>query len=233
MIKELGLDEHLIWRINGLDVHYDRSVDGGGSTFGREFIPYIKERYPDRVFDHALEWCAGPGFIGFGLLQTGLCNHIHLLEKHAPAVEMLNRSKSTAQDPEKVHIYHTNTPKNIPVGEKFDLVVGNPPWFKNKTLMKTMVNPLHFNEDNVRICVDQDWTAHAEFFKHIKNYLSTDGVILLSQCETGSPLREEEFRDMIEQAGLKIISVNNSNNHYNKNAPLQMYYIEITHAFNE
>jgi hypothetical protein len=46
-----------------IEVFYKIELDGGGTTFGQDYLPVIKDCYPDRVFNRAYEWCSGPGFI--------------------------------------------------------------------------------------------------------------------------------------------------------------------------
>jgi len=43
------------------------NLDGGGSTFGQDFIPVLRARGMPKV-QRTFEWCSGPGFIGFSLL---------------------------------------------------------------------------------------------------------------------------------------------------------------------
>jgi len=57
----------------GLRVHFKTHLDGGGSTFGQNFLPFPDQRGMPRQ-DRAFEWCSGPGFIGFSLLAFGFCD---------------------------------------------------------------------------------------------------------------------------------------------------------------
>jgi hypothetical protein len=70
------------WRsgtYGGIRVHYKRHLDGGGSGFGQDFIPFLRGRgIPKQA--RAFEWCAGPGFIGFSLLGHGLCETLCLAD---------------------------------------------------------------------------------------------------------------------------------------------------------
>ena len=58
-------------RYGDVRVHYKKHLDGGGSWFGQEYIPFLQARgmpKQQRVF----EWCSGPAFIGFSLAAHGL-----------------------------------------------------------------------------------------------------------------------------------------------------------------
>ena len=75
-----------IERYGRLDVYYTHELDGGGRTFGQQFIPFLRDRIgPVRT---AFEWCAGPGFIGFSMLSEGLCEHLALADVNPAAVEI-------------------------------------------------------------------------------------------------------------------------------------------------
>jgi hypothetical protein len=72
-------------------VHYKRHLDGGGSTFGQDYIPFLHDHdmpKQGRVF----EWCAGPGFIGFSLLGFGLCDTLCLADINSDAVRACQRT---------------------------------------------------------------------------------------------------------------------------------------------
>jgi hypothetical protein len=51
-------------RLAGIDISYRSELDGGGTEFGQEFIPFLKSRGMPKQ-RRAFEWCSGPGFIGF------------------------------------------------------------------------------------------------------------------------------------------------------------------------
>src|SRR6266705_172000 len=71
-------------RYGSIDVYYLSRLDGGGLTFGQEFVSVVRERFGrvDRVF----EFCSGPGFIGFSLLAHGLCRSLCLSDINPEAV---------------------------------------------------------------------------------------------------------------------------------------------------
>jgi hypothetical protein len=221
------------WKPNGvigLNVFYRSEYDGGGTTFGQEYIDLIKKRYPERKFERCYEWCSGPGFIGFALLDHGLCQHITLSDIYDPS---LLCADETAHYPynycdSMVKTYLLKDLALLPDHEQFDLVVANPPhadgfdvedqWFAN----------------NNRLTSDINWEAHKNFFANIKDHLAPDGIILLQENHAGSTV--ETFRPWIEQAGLEITDTFNSPNWYKKNEDpdhwpkIEIYYIEIQHA---
>jgi methylase of polypeptide subunit release factors len=211
-----------IWRINGLDVFYTNETNGGGDFFAIEYINAVRDWYPN--VDHALEWCSGPGFIGYGLLASKLCKTISFNEMYMPAVEMLERTKQHSKFIDKINIFHGSTLSCIPSNIKFDLVVGNPPHWKD---IQSAGRSLNIEPENYKhipdILVDSDWNSHKQFFKSIKGLLSDNGKILLQENSFGSD--PNDFKDMIEEADLKIFFTAKSNLYANKG----IYYMEVGH----
>ena len=80
-----------IWRIDNFDVFYTNKTNGGGDYFAIEYIDITKEWYTS--VDHVLEWCSGPGFIGFGMLASGLAKNVTLSDMYLPAIELAQHTK--------------------------------------------------------------------------------------------------------------------------------------------
>lgn len=199
-----------------IKVQYDSWMDGGGTWFGQEYVDVIKQRYPNRVFERCYEWCSGPAYIGFGILDHGICKSLCVSDIYADAIDKV---KETIQlnKLDNVAAYSTGTVAGLPKHEKFDLVVANPPHFLS----------CPGNDNYQRIAVDQDWAAHQEFFKNIGKHLLPDGIILLQENQAGSINRERDFEQFIAAAGLEITAVIDSPSHYNPAQHTQIYYIEI------
>lgn len=175
-------------KLAGIDIHYRVELDGGGAEFGQDFIPFLKSRQMPkqrRIF----EWCAGPGFIGFSLLGNGLGETLCLADINSAAVACCRQTVISNNLADRVSVYRSDNLRDIPVSEKWDLVVSNPPHFIDQY------------EGDIR-AHDPDWRIHQEFFATAGNYLSGDGVIVLQENNRGSTV--ETFRSMIEQSGLEI-----------------------------
>lgn len=206
------------FKINTLTINYNKDYDGGGTRFGQEYIEIIKERYSDKQFDRCYEWCSGPGFIGLSILDNNLCNSLCLSEMYAPALACATNTVKNTPFESKVSTYLTSTLAGLNDFEKFDLVVGNPPHYVEYTS----------NDSNqTRICRDDNWDTHLDFFKHIKSHLTDDGIILLQENQKGSTVKT--FESMIDQAGLVITDTFNSRNWFNLDTGPRIYYIEIKH----
>lgn len=202
---------------NQYQVFYNSWMDGGGTWFGQEYIEVIKQRYPGQQFRRCYEWCSGPGFIGFGLLDHGICQSLCLSDIYDSAITEAVAETVKINQLSNTSAYVTGSVAGLPAHEKFDLVVSNPPHFLQCP-----------GDDNYqRIAVDQNWSAHQDFFANIGQHLLPGAVILLQENQAGSLNRERDFEPFISAAGLEITAVFNSPKHYTPNHYTQIYYIEI------
>ena len=88
-------------------VHYKRHLDGGGSSFGQDYIPFLHDRGMPRQ-SRVLEWCAGPGFIGFSLLGFGMCETLCLADVNPQAVAACRRTIDDNGLANRVALYHSD-----------------------------------------------------------------------------------------------------------------------------
>jgi methylase of polypeptide subunit release factors len=204
---------------NGIQVHYDSWMDGGGTWFGQEYVDIIRNRYLNRQFQRCYEWCSGPGYIGFSILGAKLAHRLTLSDRYESAIT--NAVATTVQRNQLqdcVSAYVGSSLAVLPDHEQFDLVVANPPHYLECP-----------GDDNYqRIAVDIDWQAHQDFFAHIGQHLTDDGIILLQENQAGSLNGAEDFRPFIEHNNLKITDCFRSTQYYDANGPTQIYYIEIS-----
>lgn len=211
-----------IWRIDGLDVYYTNETNGGGDFFAIEYMDVVREWYPN--IDHAFEWCSGPGFIGYSLLASGLCRNISFNEMYTPALEMLEKTKAHSNYSKNIFIHAGSTLDDVPRSEQYDLVVGNPPhWKDDETASKSLRFDVSKYKHVQDILVDYDWKAHRSFYKNIKELLSDNGKILLQENSFGSS--PDDFKTMIDDAGLKIFFTAQSKMYSDKG----IYYMEVGH----
>jgi methylase of polypeptide subunit release factors len=206
-----------------LVVYYTQEMDGGGMDFGQEYVTVIQQRWPGRVFARCYEWCSGPGFIGYALLDYGVCQTVCFSDLYDPAVEM---ARWTSRLPinnceSQVTAYLFRDLALMPDHEQFDLVVANPP--HNPAGDRETLTRQH----NTRIEQDPEWAGHQNFFCNIKQHLTADGVILLQLNAVGSD--PETFRPWIESAGLRIVDTFASPSYNLDNEFTKIYYLEITH----
>jgi methylase of polypeptide subunit release factors len=208
-----------IWRIDNFDVFYTNKTNGGGDYFALEYIDITKEWYTS--VDHVLEWCSGPGFIGFGMLASGLAKNVTLSDMYLPAIELAQHTKENNPTfADNINVVQGKSLENVE--GTFDLIVANPPHWPSS---EAAANTLGFDSTQFEhiedILVDPNWHSHKEFFIKAKSLLATNGRILLQENYTGST--PENFRLMVQQAGLKISTYTKSEM-YN-----DIYYLEVIH----
>lgn len=223
-----------LWRVNDLDIFYTNETNGGGNGLGVDYFNVVNELYPDRIFEHALEWCSGPGFIGYAMLATGICRKLSLNDLYQPALDMAEITKvKNTKYTGAVSIYQGSSISVIPETEKFDLVLANPPHFPSRQAACNGLNlSIDFRTPHVEeLLVDTNWNAHTDFYNNIKKRLTDDGVILIQENQVGSINRSKDFKHIIENAGLKIIKEFSSLEHYfpQPGSGMQIYYIEVKH----
>jgi methylase of polypeptide subunit release factors len=173
----------------GIRVHYQKHLDGGGSTFGQEYIAYFERRGMPRQ-QRVYEWCSGPAFIAFSMLGHGLAETLCLADINPDAVAVCRKTIADNKLGSRVAVYESDNLKDIPPSEQWDLVVSNPPHFVDEFPGDLRAH-------------DPDWRIHRGFYADVAKYLKPDGVICLQENNRGSTA--ETFRAMIEANGLKII----------------------------
>lgn len=198
---------------NKYTVFWEHHLNGGGMSFGSEYPSVIKNLYPNRIFNTCFEWCSGPAFIGYNILDHEICKNLVLVDLFQPALDLALKTSEYNNLSDKVKVFNGNTVDVIPSNIKVDLVVANPPHYDRPYI-----------NDNSRIADDPNWEIHREFYNKISKYLSDDGVILIQENEDGS--KPEMFYEMIASANLKVIDIVKSPNYY-KTAPELIYYIHV------
>jgi methylase of polypeptide subunit release factors len=196
----------------GIRVSSKSHLDGGGSTFGQDFIPVLRARGMPKQ-PRAFEWCAGPGFIGFSLLAHGLCETLCLADVNPEAVAACRRTISENKLESRVAVYQSENLAHIPASERWDLVVSNPPHFDDRA------------EGQLRYH-DPEWSVHREFFEAVGRYLKPGGVIVLQENNTGST--PATFASMIEKAGLAVVFVQDA--FAERTSQSHMFYLGIMRA---
>jgi methylase of polypeptide subunit release factors len=180
-------------RYGDICVCYETDLDGGGTTFGQDYVVAVRERF-GRV-GHAFEFCAGPGFIGFSLLAHGLCDRLTLADVSPAAVRACEETIRRNHLEDRVRVYRSDCLDDIPADERWDLVVGNPPHFDG-------------SEDDYRSAIrliDPNWTIHRKLYRDVAAHLRPGGRVMLQ--ENGHASRPEDFAEMIAGSGLEIVRV--------------------------
>ncbi len=214
--------------MHGLDT-LQKKVGTGDSSLNRflsKIDRILTNRFQDaaapynKTYRKAFEWCSGPGFIGFALLEKGICEQLCLADINPVAIESARATVAENGLEDRVTCYVSDNLESIPAEEKFDLVVSNPPNYFN-------INPEHplyaKFKDDLRPN-DREWRIHWEFYRSIKKHLNPGAVMLISEVEPfnkevlipkSQPIpydvREnlplDDFKEMIATGGLTYVGV--------------------------
>lgn len=181
----------------GYKAIYHQSLEGGGIDQRRDFL-YVISKGGKPIYDNALEWCAGPGVIGYELLGYNKTRHISFMDLHKPALDSCLETAKRNNVTDRVNVYLADKVSNLTNEKKFDLVVSNPPhsfsyddWAKSQ-LTHDRPTPEDFPDwDNqIRIDVDRDMHIHKEFFDNIRDKLTDDADIFISEVGLKNPVVE-------------------------------------------
>ena len=182
-------------RFGDIEVFYEPDLDGGGSFFGDDYVPFLRERLGP--VESVYEWCAGPGFIGFAILAAGLCERLCLSDVNPRAIRCVEKTIRENGLGGIVDVFESDCFDQIPSSEKWDLVVGNPPHSGKPVELQNWGHPL--------IYMDEDWALHRRFFGSVRERLKPGGQVILQENYYCS--NPATFEQMIEASGLKIRSV--------------------------
>lgn len=179
-----------VTRLHGLQVAWRQELEGGGRGFGQDFIPLVGHLF-GRV-NRLLEFCAGPGYIGFSLLAHGLCDHLVLSDVNPRAIEVMRDTVGMNELEDKVTIYESDGLDGIPSDERWDLVVANPPHF-----------PAQLREHPSLVTDDPGWRLHRDFYLRVGDFLAPGGSVLLQENSEGST--PDDFVPMLADGGLSRV----------------------------
>jgi hypothetical protein len=140
----------------GIDISYRSELDGGGTKFGQQFIPFLKSHGMPKQ-KRVLEWCSGPGFIGFSMLGNGLCETLCLSDINPAAVASCQHTVRVNKLGDGVSVDQSDNLKSIPRSEMWNLIVSNPPHFIDQY------------EGDIRTH-DPNWQIHRNFFETVSAF---------------------------------------------------------------
>jgi methylase of polypeptide subunit release factors len=184
---------------NGIHIKWNQGDDGGGSTHYPDFLNAIGT---EKKYNNCLEWCAGLSAIAFSLIDAGIAKNIVLMDVYEPALIKAQENAKDNNIVDNVSIRVCDKIASLPITDKFDLVVGNPP---HSPTVNNITNIPDIQEEYdavVRITVDEDWELHKEFFKNITKYLNPNADLYITETlETNIDV------DWAKEAGLTLIEI--------------------------
>ena len=175
---------------SGIVLSNIRNLDGGGSTHYKDFLNVVNKS-GKAPYNKALEWCAGPGFIGYSMLGHNICNHIVFMDKHEPAIDSCITTAEQNELSDRITTYVIDSISSIPDSEKFDLVLGNPPhvWDSDQFIKGLRLEWEErgdiLRQENIdvieRLLLDHGQQIHIEFFNNISKYLLPNADVFISE----------------------------------------------------
>ena len=181
-------------------IHYLKELDGGGTRVSKYFIKILNKYYPNIHFKNCLEWCSGPGFIGFEILSNNICSDISFMDKYQPALDSILETINVNNLNKNIKIYNASKISDIQL-EKYNLIVGNPPWQKSM--------PVGIKSQDlqyVRRNIDENLLIHNEFFVNVDKLLVDNGVVIIAAATYKyTCVDKSDFKNMIKNTSLKLI----------------------------
>lgn len=173
-------------KINNIKVFYMPEHDGGGIKFYKEFQKILKNKKIKSV----LEFCSGPGFIGFSLLKIKSVKNVTLIDINKKLKKGIERTIKINKLEDKCNFYFGNGLKALKSKKiKFDCIVSNPPHIDLKKIKYNL--PIN---DRKIIYDDTDFKIHKDFFKNAHKFLNDKGVILFIENALQS-----DFNDIVNK----------------------------------
>lgn len=177
----------------------------GGLAFGRDLPRVLNELGIGRR-GRVFEFCAGPGYIGYSLLAAGWCESLVLSDIDPDAVSTARFTASHNDLEDRVVVYRSDGLDQIPAGERWDLVVSNPPHFAEA-------------DRDIRI-FDPGWELHRSFYASVASHMNPGGLVLMAENSAGSD--PEVFSEMISAGGGLPLAVHAGTDIHG--APNGLYY---------
>ena len=179
----------------GIRVYYEPELDGGGTSFGQMFVPILRRL---GLGGSCYEPFSGPAFIGFSLLGAGICDELVVSDVNPKAIAYVKLTIKLNDLGSRVRYYISDLLEGIPRDLKFDLVIANPPHFKDLSFCRK------YGCDDITILktLDREFKMHRAFYHGITGYLRPNGSVVLAENSEGSS--PEDFIPMITKSGLRF-----------------------------
>jgi methylase of polypeptide subunit release factors len=186
-LKRSSVEEDIVTFFGQIAVFDRLEHHYGGLAFGMD-IPRVLNELGIGRCERLFEFCAGPGYVGYSLLNSGWCRSLVLADIDPTAVAAARRTAVYNELQDVVTVYESDVFDAIPESEQWDLVIGNPPHFLDDP----------DRPDNVKV-VDRDWQVHERFYTSVARHMRPGGVVVMS--ENTAATDPEVFADMIRRGG--------------------------------
>lgn len=170
-----------------MKVYHKKHLDGGGRKFMEKFEDFIRTR--GLKADRLMECFAGCAFIGFHLLEKGICSRLSLLDINKEGCRMCSKTVK-ANGLEGVKIYNSDCLDSLPATEKYDIIVSNPP-------------NVPFHRTSNKMGEDPGFEMHRRFYEKAGKHLKEGGhTLFLENAFFTYPI---SFYQMITENGLDFV----------------------------
>ena len=214
----------------GISVQYlsrpDMAHGGGNTAFGAALVDKAAALGTHR---RCLEFCAGPGFIGFALLGRAACTNLVLADVNPLSVAAARETIRVNELGDRAVAYVSDGLAGLPQSEegRLDLVVSNPPHFVSADAWDAwwaMVGGARTpSSGRTRaMTVDAGWRLHARFYANIGRFLAPGGRVIFQENAGGSA--PEDFLSMVRAArDLTVARIDGPDEH-------RKWYLEVIRA---
>ena len=165
--------------ISGIRIFYEPQHDGGGIKFESAFIDFLQQSGTaarEKRYKHCMEFCSGPGFIGFSLLGAGLIDQLTLLDINEAVRPGIEKTIDHNLLQNKVRFIRSDglDVDNASSLSDIDLIVSNPPHID---VLDPNTPPIPY-KDHPIIYADPGFSIHRKFFASAPRVLTGSGEIL-------------------------------------------------------
>jgi SAM-dependent methyltransferase len=174
---------------NGVVVFDRPELHGGGLTDGQGFLRAL-HTFGIAPCARLFEFCSGPGYIGYYLLANGYCRTLALADINADAIRAAKATARFNGLDRLVAAYVSDALDSIPADERWDVVVGIPPWSLGKGAL---------------LCHDPGYELHRRFYAEVKRFMRPGGRIVL--MEGSSDCDPSVFPSMIAAGGGRFLGI--------------------------
>jgi hypothetical protein len=185
---------------SGIKIQFPTHLDGGGTMMVDDLITAIKLS-GKHVYERGCEWCAGYGVLGYEVLGLGLAKHMVFTDYYPAVITNCLETANNNHLSKYVTGHISSTIGGIPNTEKWDLVVSNPPHVADRDyFISTMPEESQYLDNTCRLTVDQNFAIHREFFRNIKEKLTSDADIFLIEASN-----HNFFVEWADEGGLRLV----------------------------
>jgi methylase of polypeptide subunit release factors len=185
--------------IKGIEYEVDPCSVGRtpqGEITAEAAIRMIRERGLKNL--RVLDICCGVGIIGMTIFSTlrheAIVEGVGLADINIFNLNSLRRTLSlNGLDDllgDRINFWLSDSLNHIPAGERFDLIVSNPPHFFEENRTAGALTPGRLGT------YDADWSFHKSFYSRCQDYLTDRGEVWF--LENGAAVEERDLLPLIE-----------------------------------